>query len=126
MKTSQSLAVWQQPPPSNADLQRNLSVALGKAGNVLTAQGDLAGAAKAYDEALAISRRLAAADPTNAVLQRDVFVSLWKLATAKADGVRWADVLAQLESMDRKGILLPSDRGALDEARQNAAKEAQP
>jgi tetratricopeptide (TPR) repeat protein len=43
---------------------------------MLRAQGDLAGAGKAYAEMLAIDRRLAAADPTNAVAQSDMSVDL--------------------------------------------------
>jgi hypothetical protein len=43
-------------------------------GDVLSAQGDLAGALVAYREDLAISQRLAA-DPSNAVWQRDLCMS---------------------------------------------------
>jgi len=44
-------------------------------GHVLVAQGDAAGALKAYRDSLAIAQRLAAADPTNAAWQRDLSVS---------------------------------------------------
>ena len=49
-------------------------------GDLLQAQGDLSGALAAYRESLALSRRLAEADPSNAVWQRDLSVSLTKLA----------------------------------------------
>ena len=55
---------------------RDKSAALSEFGDVLQSQGDLAGAGKAYAEMLAIDRRLAAADPTNAVTQRDVSIDL--------------------------------------------------
>jgi hypothetical protein len=49
-------------------------------GDVLRAQGDLAGALKAYRGSLAVATRLAAADPSNAGWQRDLAVSHYKLA----------------------------------------------
>ena len=50
-----------------------------KVGDVLLAQGDLAGALQAYRESLAIRARLAAADPSNAGWQRDLSVSQEKV-----------------------------------------------
>jgi tetratricopeptide (TPR) repeat protein len=64
-----------------------VSVSLGKTGDVLGAQGDLAGALARYDEGLEIDRRLAGDDPSHAERQRDLFVSLANLArTAQAQG----------------------------------------
>ena len=48
-------------------------------GDVLVAQGDLAGAKQRYQESLEIRKRLSAADPSSASLQRDVSLSLNKL-----------------------------------------------
>jgi tetratricopeptide (TPR) repeat protein len=110
--------------PTNAVAQRDASVALGYASEVLEAQGDLAGAGKLYAEMLAIFRRLAVADPTNAGAQRDVMVDLFLLARTGSPDVHWSDVVAQMETMDAKGILAPADRHYLDQARANAAKEA--
>jgi tetratricopeptide (TPR) repeat protein len=53
--------------PSNAGWQRDLSVSHDRIGDVLLAQGDLAGALKAYRESLAVAARLAAADPSATV-----------------------------------------------------------
>ena len=64
---------------SNADWQRALSVSQDSLGDVLQAQGDLAGARKAYGESLAVRQRLAAADPGNAGRQRDLSVSQERL-----------------------------------------------
>jgi tetratricopeptide (TPR) repeat protein len=47
---------------------------------VLRAQGDLAGALAAYRESLAVRRRLGEADPSNAGSQRDLSLSLDRLA----------------------------------------------
>ena len=65
--------------PSNAGWQRDLFARHTKLGNVLLAQGDLAGARKAYGESLAVIQRLAAADPSNAGWQRNLFVGHTKL-----------------------------------------------
>ncbi|MBN1418982.1 MAG: tetratricopeptide repeat protein, partial [Planctomycetes bacterium] len=66
--------------PSNSSWQRDLSVSHERIGDVLTAQGSLAGALDAYHQALAIRKRLADADPSNSEWQRDLSVSYWKLA----------------------------------------------
>ena len=49
-------------------------------GDVRSAQGDLAGALDAYQQGLAIAKRLATADPSNSGWQTDIAVSCWKLA----------------------------------------------
>ncbi|MCX6538589.1 MAG: hypothetical protein NT151_06625, partial [Acidobacteria bacterium] len=49
-------------------------------GDVLVAQGNLAGALEAFGRGLAIRERLAAADPGNAAGQPDLAVSHYKLA----------------------------------------------
>jgi tetratricopeptide (TPR) repeat protein len=59
---------------------RDRSVALNYLGGALLRAGDLAGADKAYGEDLAITRKLAAADPGDAEAQRDVSASLQRLA----------------------------------------------
>ena len=53
-----------------------MSASLDKIGDVRLAAGDRAGALAAYEESLAIMRKLAAADPGNAEWQRDLSVSL--------------------------------------------------
>jgi len=108
--------------PTNVWLQRDLAICLWTAGDALQAQGDLAGAGKAFAEYLAILRRLAAADPTNAVVQRDVMTALFDLAGFGSSNVHWSDVIAWMEGMDAKGMLLPSGRIMLEIARDNAAK----
>ena len=58
------------------------SVAYDKIGDVLLAQGKLAEALASYREDLAITSRLAAADPSNASWQRDLSVSYNKVGDA--------------------------------------------
>jgi tetratricopeptide (TPR) repeat protein len=65
--------------PSNAGWQRDLSVSHSKIGDVLLAQGDLAGGLRAYREALGVAERLALSDPSNAGWQRDLSVSRSKI-----------------------------------------------
>ena len=64
---------------SSVAFQRDVSVSLTKLGDVLVAQGELAGARQRYQESLDIDRRLAAADVSSVAFQRDVSVSLIKL-----------------------------------------------
>ena len=56
--------------------ERQKSVALNELGDARRARNDLSGALDAYEEGLVISRRLAAADPSDAERQRDVTVTL--------------------------------------------------
>jgi len=64
------------------DLSRDLSVCCTKLGDVLLAQGDPGGALAAYQNALAIAQRMAAADPSNAPWQRDLAVCHSRLGKA--------------------------------------------
>jgi hypothetical protein len=58
-------------------------VALDKIGYLKFQANDNAGALAAYEESLAITRRLAERDPGNAIWQRDVAVGLNKLGDVK-------------------------------------------
>jgi tetratricopeptide (TPR) repeat protein len=108
--------------PTNADAQRDVADALSKTGEVLQDQGDLVDAGRVYAEDLAITRRLAAADATNADDQRDLWAAMFNLATTGNPSIHWSEVVAQMEALDARGMLAPSDRHFLDEARANAAK----
>jgi tetratricopeptide (TPR) repeat protein len=63
-------------------------------GDVLSAQGDLAGALAAYQESLAVSQRLAESDPSNADWQRDLSVSQSKVGDVLLDQGDLAGALA--------------------------------
>lgn len=108
------------------DGDRDRIAALNKAGDVLSAQGDLAGARKAYEETLDIARKLAAADPSSAQAQRDLAVSLRRAAMQPGSSVRWSDVAAQWRLTLTRGQLAPTDQFYLDEAERRAKAEANP
>ncbi|MGZ3298150.1 MAG: hypothetical protein ACXU8O_03970, partial [Asticcacaulis sp.] len=109
--------------PSNTQWQNDVSVSVERLGDVLMAQGDLAGARKAFEESLAIRRSLAAKDTGNSLWQNNDWIVLRKLAKIPDSGVTWQDVVTQMEQVDAKGMLSPADRHFLDEARANAAAE---
>jgi tetratricopeptide (TPR) repeat protein len=112
--------------PANTGLRSDMSGTLDAVGEVHAAQGDPAGATKAYTEALAILRGLAASAPKNSELQRDIAFLLGELAATPGSGTTWSDVVAQLESMNQQGILLPADAALLAKARQNAMSNGHP
>jgi hypothetical protein len=77
--------------------------------------------AACYEASLAVAERLAAANPASAEAQRDVWVSLWRLASLEGAGVAWKDVLARMDAMQAAGALFPADGPFLEQARQLAA-----
>jgi predicted negative regulator of RcsB-dependent stress response len=100
---------------SNAAWQRDLSVSLVFVGNVLVAQGDAAGALKAYRESLAIAQRLAAADPSNAESERDLSVSHEKVGDVlMAQGDAAGALVAHRESMEIRQRLAAADQSNVE------------
>lgn len=65
--------------PGNTGWLRNLSVSHEKLGDLLFAQGELAGALAAYRAGMAIRERLACSDPEDSDLQHDLNVSHSKM-----------------------------------------------
>ena len=88
------------------------------------ALGDLGAARARFQEGLEIAKKLAAADPSSASLQRDVVGSLWRLTSFPESGVTWAQVVTKLEDMQARGVLFPSDAKYLEQARRNAQQAA--
>ena len=111
--------------PSNTEWQRDLAVSHGFIGSVLEARGDLEGALSRYQKALEIQKRLAAQDLSNAGWQRDLWVSMYRLAIMEGSGVSWAEVLARMEAMKARGVLLPKDEPLLEQARAHQAATTQ-
>lgn len=109
------------PAETERTLRRELCVRLQKFGDVRAAQGDLDDARKAYEESLTIARVLVLARPASQDLQRNLAVSMWHLAKMGGSTVRWPDVVAQLEQMDRAHLISPEDQGWLPEAKRQAA-----
>ena len=101
------------------------------------AAGDRARALAAYEESLAIRRKLAAADPGNAGWQRDVSVSLNKVGDVRlAAGDRAGALAAYEESLAIRRKLAAADPGnagwqrdvsvSLDQGRRRAAGGGRP
>ena len=98
--------------------QRDLAVSYERLGEVETAAGNLAAARERFTASLAIREALAQREPGNAQWQRDLWVSLWRLANLGHPDFAWTRVLAQLEAMEAAGTLLPTDRKFLEDARE--------
>jgi len=91
---------------------------------VLVDQGRLEEALTAYRAALEIHERLAAADPTHAGWQRDLWVSCYKIADVterlQAPGaeVWWRRAYDGLSGIQRAGLhLSPQDERVLEQLR---------
>ena len=85
---------------------------MNKVGDVKMAQGDLAGALKAYQDSLAIRDRLAKSDPGNAGWQRDLAISDAKLASvylAQKDDAKAREALEAGRAIMAKLVALSPD-----------------
>ena len=69
--------------------QRDVSVSLDRIGDVLVQAGDLAGAKARFEASLKVAERLAEQNPGSAQAQRDLWVSMWRLAEMEGSGVSW-------------------------------------
>ena len=95
---------------------------------MLRDQGDLSGALAAYRQSLAVSERLAAADPSNAGWQRDLWVSYWRIAdmlerSGEKEAIDWwRRAYAVLSSMKAKGLFIsPGDLKFLETLRRKCS-----
>ena len=90
-------------------------------GDLAVAQGDLAGALRSFTESKTIAERLAASDQANAMWQRDLWVSYWKLAdhcekSGQPDEARawWKKAHDTLAGMKQRGLhISPEDEDFL-------------
>jgi tetratricopeptide (TPR) repeat protein len=98
---------------------RDLSVALNRTGNVLRAQGDLAGALARYEEGLAIAWRLASADPSHAERQRDLWVNLNQIGAVLVEQGDLAGSLARYE----EGLAISRRLAGADPSRAERQRE---
>jgi tetratricopeptide (TPR) repeat protein len=103
--------------PTNRDLECDHWLTLEKEGDTLSSLGDHAGSQLAYDEDTTIVARLAKAKSVTPG------VYLTELASNTKTGVRWIDVVAQLELLQQKGLLGNGDTATLAAARQRAHQE---
>ena len=99
-----------------------MSVSINKIGDMLVARNNFSEALAHYQEGLEIVRGLSALDPANMVLRRDVWVSLWHLASFREDQIAaWSEIVEELETMRRDGVLISSDEQYIAMARENLA-----
>ncbi len=106
--------------PHNAQWQRDLSMSYQEIGDTQQALGDQGSALKSFRASMAIRQKLAASDPKNADWQRDVWILLWRLTSFPVSGVTWTHVVAAMEDMANRKVLLPMDQKYLEQARENA------
>jgi hypothetical protein len=88
-------------------------VILNRIGDVRLIAGDRVGALAAYEESLAIMRKLAASDPGNAGWQADVVSRLYKVSTASDPPRARAvlrEALAITDTLAREGKLTAAQR----------------
>ena len=103
---------------------------LNKLGDLAVAQGDLAGALRSFTESKTIRERLAASDPANAAWQRDLWVSVWRVAdlcekSGQAEEAKawWRKAFDTLAGMKAGGLhVSPEDLGFLGRLRAKAGE----
>jgi len=98
------------------------SLALDEQGDVATAQGDLKAARQYFTDGLAIAKKLADDDISNAGYQRDVGVSHFKLAGLDGEDAQghWNAAYDVFKALDEAGKLLPADKAGLEMLREKA------
>ena len=105
---------------STTDTRRDVSVTLDRIGDLKKELGMSNEALAAYRQSYDIRKKIVNNHPTSTTAQRDIAVSLTKMAAINQSGIRWEQVLKQFESMDSKGQLAPDDREYLVFSREMA------
>lgn len=93
----------------NLELLEKFEIAHERLGTVFHAKHDKDNALIQYEASLAIAQRLAQTDPSNTGWQRDVMVSLGRIAHIRDDIQSWQKVMDKLLEMKARNILAPSD-----------------
>lgn len=103
----ESLVIVRELAESNdSTFRRSLSVSLDKIGDLRLTSGNEAGALNAFNEGLKMSRGLVALDPSNTEWQRDLVISLVKVANAGNNPREsFAEALVILKRLDAAGEL---------------------
>jgi len=94
-----------------------VSISLERLGDVLVKAGDLSGAKARFEASLGVREKLAAQNPGSAEAQRDVWVSMWRMAKMPGSGISWIEVRDRMEAMKARGALFPPDEPFLEQAR---------
>jgi hypothetical protein len=101
--------------------QHDLSVGLSKLGDLEHTVGDLPKARALYEEDLTIARHLAKTNAASLNAQRNVVISLVKVAAVTNDRACWIEARDAAEALARAGKLLPSDAPLLEGLRKHVA-----
>lgn len=108
--------------PQNPSFQRFTSVTLLALGDAQIEQGKSGAAWQNYASAVAISERLAAANPGNGQWRWDLFRGYQRLASTRPPGAGFhAKALATIEAMKADGVLDPSNEQWIATTRERLA-----
>ena len=99
------------------DLDRGLARSLTVKGEVARNAGDTAGANAAFEECLNLVRRISDAHPRDEAAQRELWRTMWHVASVRGAGGHWNQVVAAMEKMQAGGVLDPEGRRFLEEGR---------
>ena len=103
------------------DAQHDLSVCINKLGDLETISKNPDAAKALYEEDLMIARHLAKTAPESADAQRDVIISLVKLAEVTKDKAHWNEARDAAEALNKAGRWPASDAWMLEALRKQAA-----
>ncbi len=104
--------------PSDLNRQLDLGIGLGLLGTVLAMQENTFGARRRLGESLDLLARRCRGAPTSAIVQRFVWIAMWRMAYHFPDGpITWKDLVTFLQTMQQRGTLVPADEHRLEEAR---------
>jgi hypothetical protein len=78
-----------------------------------------------FEESLAVRERLAGADPSSAILQRDLIVSLVNVHAATGEKAHVERALTLALALQEQGRLAPRDAWMVEDLRKRAAAEQQ-
>ena len=106
---------------SHGDVDRGLARALSIKGEVLRAAGNGAGALAAFEESLALVRKIGAARPRDLSAQRDLWRTMWHIASFQDSNVDWGQVVGAMEKMLAVGALDKEGLRYLEEGRRRRA-----
>jgi tetratricopeptide (TPR) repeat protein len=102
------------------DAQHDLSVCINKLGDLEMVAKNPDKAKALYEEDLMIARHLAKASPQSIEAQRDVIITLCKLAEATQDKRHWTEARDAVEALARQGKWPQADAWMLEALRKQA------
>ena len=108
------------------DIQIDIAVGELGLGRLLLQQGEPAAGLKLLEHCLQVRRQIAGSHVGSSSAERAVAEVMRALADVPNSKISWTDFRTQVETMDARGILWPSDRTWLEEARRRGASGSTP